>query len=156
MSIPSLQIRKNFPEFASVVNYPDSALQFWLDFAYSMLNAQRWGAQLDMAAQLYALHNIVLERRAQLEAAHGAAPGTVTGPTSSKSVDKVSVSYDVGVAAEEGAGHWNLTIYGSRLYRMIQMFGMGPVYVGGSDFEPMFNGAAWAGPPLWPGYYGNT
>lgn len=153
-------MRRNFPEFGDATRYPTGQIQFWLDFAYTMLNAGRWRNTLDMAAQLYAAHNVVLERRAIDEAALGKAPGGTTGPVSSKSVDKVSVAYAVSDATAADASHWNLTIYGTRLWRMIRLFGMGPVYVGGAATQGcggwFFGVGAWAGPPYWPGFYGST
>jgi len=151
-------MRRNFPEFTSATQYPNGQIQFWLDFAYTMLNAGRWGQTLDMAAQLYAAHNVVLERRAIDEAGLGKPPGVTTGPVASKSVDKVSVAYSVSEGTATDASHWNLTIYGTRLWRLIKMFGMGPVYVGGTACGGGFFNAGWpwAGPPYWSGWYGST
>lgn len=154
--ITPTQMRADFPEFGNATRYPPGAMQFWLNFAYAMLNARRWGDQLNIAAELYAAHNIVLERRALDEAQLGATPGQTTGPINSKSVDKVSVAYSVSDATEMDAGHWNLTIYGTRFYHMMRLFGMGPLYVGGQGCEGFFGGWPWAGPPFWPGWFGNT
>lgn len=156
MTITPANLRSNFPEFSSVIKYPTDCIQFWLDFAYSMLNSHRWGDQLDMAAQLYAAHQMVLERRALDESKVGGTPGQSTGVISGKSANGISVSFDTSTASETRAGHWNLTVYGIRLYRLIKIFGMGPAYVGGANFSPLFNSGAWDGPPLWPGWYGST
>jgi hypothetical protein len=150
MTILAAQFRIDYPEFADITVYPDSAVTFSLTFAYSMLNAAVWGSQLDIAAELYAAHNLAIEKRAQLEAANGEVPGTTTGPINSKSVDKVSVGFDVGSAVNEGAGHWNLTIYGTRLYRLIRMFGVGPIFIG-IGAVPVGSGLAWPGPLTTPG-----
>lgn len=153
--ITPAQLRVDFSEFKNPARYPTGQLQFWLNFAYAMLNAGRWGSQLNIAAELYAAHNVALERRALDEAALNAVPGGTTGPINSKSVDKVSVAYSVSDAVEEGGGQWNLTIYGTRLLRLIRIFGMGPVYIGGGNCG-LWNSGAWAGPPYWPGWYGGT
>lgn len=147
------EFRTSFPEFADPAAYPDGQIQYWLNWAYVLLNPCRWGNTLDLAAQLYAAHNLVEERRAILEAAKGGVPGNAIGPASSKTVDKVSVSYDIAVVSEKDGGDWNQTIYGRRLYRMIQMFGMGPIQVGIGWTPPWVfgNGGAWPGPPAWPG-----
>lgn len=144
-------LRSNFPEFASATPYPDAFIQYWLTWAYTLLNASRWGASLDQAAQLYAAHNLTMERRAVLEAAKGAPPGNSVGPASAKAVDKVSVSYDIAAVSEKDGGDWNQTIYGRRLYRLLQMFGMGPIQVGVGFTPPWVGGFAWPGPPCWPG-----
>ena len=161
MTITVAQLRTNFPEFSSNTRFPTGQIQFWLDFAYAMLSTTRWGNQLDIAAQLYASHNVVLERRAldesNVQNSFGeGAPGLSTGVISSKSVDKNSVSYSVDTSSIPGAGDLNLTIYGTRLARLIKLFGMGPVYVGGANVQPWWNSGAWAGPPFWPGFYGST
>jgi|SRR5580692_9838241 hypothetical protein len=150
--ITPTQFRTNFPEFADQSRFPTGLLQFWLDLAYSFLPPARWMRQLDYGAQLFAAHNIAIERRAMDEAqvAVNAQTGTVGlsfGPMSAKSVDKVSVSYDTAAAVSPDAGHWNLTIYGQRLWQLIQMFGAGPVQFGVSIYGPYIQ---WlAGVPIW-------
>ena len=139
----------HYPEFVCPDTYPASQVQYWLDFAYGMLNAGRWGRQLDVAAELYTAHNIALEARAQKEAANGGIPGGSVGVLNSKSVDKVSAGYDTGAATEAGAGHWNLTIYGTRFIRLAKLFGSGPIQIG-IGVAPV--GAAWSGPLMTPGF----
>ena len=121
--------RVNFPEFANRVRYPDSAVNFWLPLGYGFVNPQRWGLKIDLGAQLWAAHWLVLERKAQDEANFGGVPGTNTGAVNSKSVDKVSLGYDSAGASEEGAGHWNLTTYGTRFIALGKLLGAGPVQV---------------------------
>lgn len=143
--------RVHYPEFSVTGTYPDAQVQFWLDFAYSMLNASRWGRQLDLGAELYAAHNLAIEARAQATAANGGIPGEAVGVLNSKSVDKVSAGYDIGSATEQGAGNWNLTIYGTRFIRLAKMFGAGPVQVG-IGVAPPGSGLAWPGPLTTPGF----
>ena len=156
MTISIAQFRADYPEFGSNVSYPDAQINYWLGVAYSMLNAARWGRQLDMAAELYTAHNIALEFKAQADSAAGAMPGESTGVVSAKSVDSVSKSYDTTIASQEGAGHWNLTIYGTRLYRLIRLFGAGPMQLG-VGAAPEYSGMGWAGPLVVPGFtnFGN-
>ena len=151
MTATVADFRAKFPEFNSSTTFPTSQIEFWLDVAYKMLNASRWGNMLDVGAMLYTAHNIVLEGRAQSEASGGNIPGFNRGIVNSKSVDKVSVGYDTSHGTEEGAGHWNLTIYGSRLYRYIKMFGAGPIQIGIGD-QPPLSGPAWPGPDTSPGW----
>ncbi|MGO4738641.1 DUF4054 domain-containing protein [Bosea sp. 2KB_26] len=118
-----------FPEFANLTVYPQSQFDFWSAQAYLQLNAGRFGPSLDLAAMLFVAHNIVLSAQASRSAATGG--GTVSGTAglvASKAVDKVSVSYDTTTAAVAGAGLWNATVYGQRLYQMMRAFGVGPVY----------------------------
>lgn len=150
MAITSAQFRIDYPEFATIATYPDSAVNYFLTLAYQLLNADRWNTQLDMAAELFVAHNLVLEQRASLESATGQVPGSMTGPISNKSVDKVSIGFDTGSAANKDAGHWNLTIYGNRLYRLMKMFGASPLFVG-VGYAPVGSGVAWPGPNVTPG-----
>lgn len=150
MPITNIQFRADYPEFSDAVKYPESQITYYLTLAYQMLNPGRWMSQLDLGAELFVAHNIAIEARAQIEAANGGIPGTTTGPISGKSVDKVSVSFDVGAGIELDAGHWNLTVYGTRFIRLARQKGAGPLQVGiGTD--PGLNGPAWPGPWPYPG-----
>lgn len=151
MTITSTQFRADYPEFTDTTKFPDPVVNYWIGIAYQMLPEAIWGEQLDLAACLYVAHNVVIEARAMLTSAAGGLPGEATGPKSSKSVDKVSVSYDVGIASEQGAGHWNLTIYGTRLYRLIKLFGAMPIQIGIGAI-PSYSGYAWPGPLTTPGF----
>lgn len=143
MTVTVESFRQNFPEFADSTAYPDSGITFYLNLAvgipgtspnswevFPILNPIRWRTQLDLATQLYIAHHVVLEKQASDAAAVGGNPGTATGPLTSKSVSSVAASYDPNVAKEENAGYWNLTVYGLRLYRLIRLFGMGPLQIG--------------------------
>ena len=147
MTVTTASFRTNFPEFADVTRYPDAQLTFWLTTAGLLLNVDRWTTLLDVGTQLFMAHHVAVERRAQDEAANGETPGTTTGPISSKSVDKVSVGFDVGAATEERGGHWNLTIYGTRFRRLSKMMGAGPLQVGIDGPVPVLStGTAWGYP----------
>ncbi len=133
MTVTPASFRTNFPEFTDAVAYPDAQVSFYLSIAALSMDTTRWGGLLDFGTQLMVAHQLVIDRRAQLEAQSGGIPGTNTGPISSKSVDKVSVGFDTGAASEEGAGHWNLTVYGTRYWRLVLMIGAGPIQVGLPD-----------------------
>jgi hypothetical protein len=145
VTITNAQFRIDYPEFTDPVKYPDSAINYYLTLAYQMLNANRWMSQLDLGAELFVAHNVAIEARALIEANNGGIPGTTTGPIASKSVDKVSVSFDVGSGIELEAGHWNLTIYGTRFIKLARMKGAGPLQIG-IGVAPPGNGPAWPGP----------
>lgn len=130
MTVTASSFREHFTAFASETDFPTPLVEYWLAIAVKLVNADRWGDLTDMGVELFAAHNLVLDRRANEEGAAGGSPGMSTGVASSKSVDKVSVSYDTSTGVEEGAGHWNLTIYGTRFVRFSRMMGAGPVQVG--------------------------
>lgn len=118
-----------FPEFKDTVNFPETCFDFWASIAVMMLNPLRWGAQFDLAQMLFIAHNLALEALAQAGAADGI-PGLARGVVSSEGAASTSVSYDTTAATEKDAGHWNLTIYGMRIARLISFFGAGPIYIG--------------------------
>jgi hypothetical protein len=127
MAVTPASFRTDFPEFADDTAYPDALITFWINVAVGMLNACRWGAMLDIGTELYVAHNLVLERQAAKTAAAGGVPGVATGAIASKAVGPVSQSYDTSAGQTEGAGDWNLTVYGQRFARMSAMFGAGGV-----------------------------
>lgn len=147
MSVSNAQFRGTYPEFGSTAFFPDPQVDYWLQTAALMLNEERWGTWYDLGISLYAAHNLSIERTAIKEGKVGNAPGAAKGVQNSGSVDKVSYGFDTTTASEEGGGHWNLTIYGQRLYRMIKMVGAGPIQVQ-SESLPNVSAAAWAGPLL--------
>ena len=100
--------REHFPEFADTTTYPDSQIDFWASAAGPMVNATRWGELTSLGVELVTAHHLVM--------AIGAATngGAVGGPVASKSVDKVSVSYDTSAYLVEGGSFWNMTTYGVR------------------------------------------
>ncbi len=150
MTVTVTSFRSDFPEFGDTTKYPDSLITYWLTAAGLMLDPVRWDTWLDLGTENFIAHNIVMEAQAAAAAANGATPGTSQGGVvSSKSVDKVSVSYDVGSAAEKDAGHWNMTIYGRRYIKMARQIGMGPIAVGPNPNitpDPLTSGSGWPGP----------
>lgn len=124
--------RANFAEFNSTTAYPDSLINFWLGVGGRQLNTCQWGNMLDDGLQLFTAHHVTIAARDKKTAAFGGAPGGNSGPLASKAVDKVSASYDTTAAIEEGAGHWNLTTYGTQFIRLAKMLGAGGIQLGGS------------------------
>ena len=126
------QFRQDYPEFASTVIFPESSLTYWLLIAFYMVNASVF-VQLElynMQMELFAAHHLKLEADAARVAANGGVGGTTQGPIASKSVDKVAVAFGVETSKEDGAGSYNLTIYGQRYWHMTQIFGAGGVQLG--------------------------
>ena len=152
MAVSPASFRANFPVFADPAAYPDAVVQFFIDLAYMLLSAQRWGALLDTGVQFYLAHNLLLERAAQLAAEASAVPGTPQGPQSSQSAGPLSMSWDTGSAAEKEGGTYNQTTYGQRYIRLARLVGMGPLQLGIGCAPPGALGMAWSGPPQWPGW----
>lgn len=113
----------------------------------------------DFATEMWVAHQLVLEKQAVDQARNGGDPGTKIGVISSKSVNGVSVSFDVGSVAggsmQENAGYYNQTVYGMRFYRLMKIRGSGPIQIGighapaflfFNNFGPLGGSNAWAGP----------
>jgi Protein of unknown function (DUF4054) len=157
MTITAATFRTDFPEFADEIAYSDQAIAYWSAFQAQFMNTDRWGAgattasappttTYDFGLELAVAHYLVLQKQAADSAATGAAPGVSQGPVSSKSVAGVSVSYDTQAALEGGAGHWNLTNYGTRYARLALQIGAGPIQIGGSMILNPLDGQPYAGP----------
>lgn len=129
--------RSQFPEFAEETAFPDAQVSFWLTIATTRLNATRWGALLDAGLALYMAHNLSLARQNAKAAAFGGVIGQNTGPMASKTVDKVSATYDTKASTNEGDGHYNLTDYGTRFMELVRLAGMGGLQLGGAEFGDM-------------------
>jgi len=127
--ITPAQFRSDFPEFGDTTVYPDSSVNLWMTVATSLVNACRWMELTDIGIELVTAHHLVLEKRDSDAAAAGGTPGEVKGPTTSKSVDKVSAGYDSHAATLDDAGFWNLTTYGVRYLTLARMMGSGGLQV---------------------------
>lgn len=127
MSLNPAQFRQLYPGFSDPGPDNDFVVQFHIDLAVSLLNAERWGTSLDYATGLFVAHHLALADRDNRTSMAGGIPGSVTGPQTSRSVDKVSVSNDTKAVTFEDAGFWNLTTYGVRLWQLSQMFGAGGI-----------------------------
>ena len=117
-----------FPEFANTALYPVAQVNFWITQATASLNAFRFGAQLPLAICLYVGHQIVLSAREVKSGAGGQIVGNIQGPLLSKSIGPISASYS-GDTALEGAGAYNFTTYGQRLYSLMKAYATGPKWV---------------------------
>jgi len=118
----------SFPEFQDTSLYPQAQVEFWMPAAEAQLSSQRFGSQFYIAAFLFVAHNVVLSAREVRTAANGGIVGTVTGPVTSKSLDKLSQSFSSDTSIQ-GAGFWNATTYGQRLYKMMRSYAAGPFYI---------------------------
>ena len=145
MAVSVGTFRTDFPEFADETNYPPGQVTFWLGIAAKIVNDQRWSELTPLGIELFAAHNLTLGFMDRASSDFGGAPGATPGAVQSKSVDKVSVSYDTASSAELDAGHWNITSYGKRFIRFAKIVGAGPVQVN-IGTSPSYSGGAWPGP----------
>lgn len=143
--------RQGFPEFASTSDYPDSMIQFWLDWAPKLLNESRWGEVFDLGVSLFTAHNISIEKRNLNAVVKGGVPGSSSMVMTASAVDKVSVSYDASAGLDPADGQWNLTNYGTRLIQILKMMGAGPLTIEGGSCTGV--AGAWQGP--WQGLFPN-
>lgn len=145
MAVTAASFRATFPAFGDVGRYADIQVEMFITLYTQMVNADRWGDLTDFGISLAVAHNLALETQNTRQSQKGAVPGSSVGIVNSKSVDKISLGYDVTTGTEAGAGYWNLTNYGIRYYKLAMMFGAGPVQVGtGGGTYGSFG--AWPGP----------
>lgn len=121
------QFRADFPEFSDTTTYPDSAVNLWLILGEKTLAPDRWCDYLDLGLELFIAHNLAVAAGNQLASSVGGAPGQVKGPTTGKSVDKVSVSYGANLVGLNNAGFFNLTTYGIQYLQLARMVGTGGI-----------------------------
>jgi hypothetical protein len=130
--VTAAQFLEIFPEFCNNDLFTSSQINIWAMIAAAMVNGQRFRTLTQLAMELFIAHNIVLEALAkQAAGTPGGIPGLNRGVISTESAGALSVGYDTASALVAGAGHWNLTVYGTRLMDMVSMFGAGPIQVTG-------------------------
>ena len=123
----------------------DGRQEAYLDLAAKLVDEGRWGDLYDMGLMLFTAHRLVLAKRAAVAAENtGVAGGGQLGIQTSKSVDGVSVSYDVSSVTMDKAGHYNASSYGLQFVQMARMVGAGPIHVG-NDTAIGNSGQAWPG-----------
>ena len=134
-----------FPEFENTVS--DDQIAFWFGQApFAQPNPiagygfplgafgnvyafqARLGVSLDLAVMLFAAHNITLGMADARAAERGKTPGAVVAPLTSKAAGGLSASYDTNIASNAGAGIYNATSYGQRLWKLLEQAAMGGTY----------------------------
>ena len=147
MTVTVDTFRAAFPVFADKARYADPQVQFWLDLASNLHDANRWGNLLDFGTQLFIAHNLSVDAGIAAAASAGDVPGAVEGPVTNGSVDKVSYGRQLTDILEPGAGHWNLTVYGLRYRRLVLKIGAGPILANvGPVTNDGLSASAWNGP----------
>lgn len=120
------QFRTDFPQFSDTTKFPDAQINFRLTLADTLLSEKLTGVKLfPYFAELFVAHYLTLYAADSAASAVGGATGSTSGVVASKSVDKVSVSYDNGTTLNPDAGFWNYTRYGAEFWQLIGMFGAG-------------------------------
>lgn len=120
MAMDKSAFRKNFPEFASQQDYPDTILTFWESMAGAYVSETYWTTLYTQGMSLVLAHFLVLAKGNKTDA--GAGNG---GLISNQSVGDVSAGFDTSNTTKAGAEEWNLTTYGQQYYRMARMLGFG-------------------------------
>lgn len=119
------QFRTDFPEFSDKTRYPDPSVNFYLAQADNLLDQDRFGDQFVYLAELFTAHYTEIRGRRSAQAALGGVNSSGGGILTSKSVDKVSASYDVSGIINPDAGFWNNTDYGREFFWWWEMSGAG-------------------------------
>lgn len=119
------QFRADYPEFEDKIRFPDASVNFYLAMADNLLNQDKFGDMFVNLAELMTAHYVELRARRTAAAKRGALNTSGGGVATSKSVDKVSVSYDVSSIIDPNAGFWNNTDYGREFFWWWEKFGAG-------------------------------
>ena len=119
--------RRNFPEFADTVAYPDSQIEFWTGLAELQVRSCIWKRAWVTGMSLYIAHEITLASQNVKLSTSGGMPGTTAGVANNKTVGSVTVGYDSQSTSEKDAGYWNLTNYGKQFIRLARIFGAGAI-----------------------------
>jgi hypothetical protein len=119
------QFRTDFPQFENEARYTNTAIQFRLSLSDNLLDENLLDNMFPYLVELFVAHYMTLQAKDMQSAALGGASGATNGVAASKSVDKVSVSYDNSATLNPDAGFWNFTRYGAEFYQIILMFGAG-------------------------------
>jgi hypothetical protein len=120
------QFRQLYPAFSDPKIYTDEQIAFWINQATvnPPIDPYRWGQFYNLGIMLWIAHNLMY----QAYAAKLAKTGTMgTGIASSKSVNGVSLSYDLGFGSEMDAGWYGTTPYGNEFLYYARLAGMGPI-----------------------------
>ena len=117
--IDSVTFLENFPQFNNLSTYPQSMIDFWLDYSVHFINFQRWGSLASQGVQLLTAHNLLL-------ASQG---GVFDGLDTGQSVDVESYTTEVNAILIDGAGMYNKTVYGVQYYQLARLIGAGPLQI---------------------------
>ncbi|WP_336818105.1 DUF4054 domain-containing protein [Cedecea sp. MMO-103] len=128
-SLPTPEkFRADFPLFADATKYPTLMIQARLSLADVLMSESRFGEEIfPYVVGLFVAHYMALHAADSRSSAAGASGGVNNGVQTSKSVDKVSVSYDASSTLNPDAAFWNNTRYGSEFWEYLMIFGAGAI-----------------------------
>ena len=121
-----------YPQFKDQV--PENVVSTFINLASAKINIKRWNKSWKFGMALFIAHFLTLYVKTSgtvEQPQTNLASGLVRGIQTSKSVDGVSVSYDVSSVLTEldGWGSYKLTEYGIQLLTMARLLGKGNMYV---------------------------
>lgn len=121
-----------YPQFKDQV--PENVVEAFVNLASANINIKRWNKSWEFGMALFIAHFLTLYVKTSGtidDPQTNLASGLVRGIQTSKSVDGVSVSYDVSSVLTEldGWGSYKLTEYGIQLLTMARLLGKGNMYV---------------------------
>ena len=119
--------RRDFRQFSDDTKYPDAVIEFRLNLADMLIDGSAMENMFPYLAELFVAHYMVLNAADTAAGALGGDGGTTSGVVASKSVDKVSVSYDNSATLNADAGFWNFSRYGAEFWQLLMLFGYGGV-----------------------------
>lgn len=119
------QFRTDYPEFANTTRYPDPIINRALRQADMTLDQNVQLGQFVFLAELFTAHYTELGGKTLAASLAGGVNTGGGGVLTSKSVDKVSASYDVSGIVNPDAGFWNNTSYGREFFWWWSMYGAG-------------------------------
>lgn len=122
-----IDFRRDFPQFTDATKYPDAVIQFRLNLADMLIDGSAMGDMFPYLVELFVAHYMVLDAADTAAGVLGGAGGSTSGVVASKSVDKVSVSYDNSSTLNADAGFWNFSRYGAEFWQILQLFGYGGI-----------------------------
>ena len=129
MSNFSDQFRLDFPEFTNTTTFPDAQIEFWNGVGIASLNEKRWGTLYSYGMELFVAHNIALSAINVRVANRGQIPIGAAGMVTNKNAGDVSVGYDTNNVKIEGAGNYNMTVYGRQFFQMVRILGVGGLQI---------------------------
>lgn len=115
---------------------PVEVFNLFKDMANASIKEKRYRSQWKYLMGLYIAHMLTLylkTSRGDPTAQNALATSISSGIATSKSVDGLSISYDLASITDDlpGYGTWKLTIYGQQLATLTKMFSHGGTWVNG-------------------------
>lgn len=144
MTVTVTSFRKDLPEFTDPGRYDGNLITTFIALASAFQNTFRWDPlTIDYGTQQFVAHHLVLQARNNATADASGIPGTVEGVRTTKTVDKVTVGYDVESVTLKDAAFWNMTTYGIRFLQLTRAYGSGGFQVGAGPAGCFGFGGGW-------------